>query len=100
MKRSAGEVGLNYAVLVVFSVVAIIPLIGVLLSAITPPDDPQGGLRIPSEIDLGNFVEAWSRGHFSSYMLSSVFVTVCVVALTVVLATLAGFAFARMEFPG
>src|SRR6187200_3569538 len=33
-------------------------------------------------------------------MRSSVFVTVCVVALTVSLATLAGFAFARMEFPG
>jgi raffinose/stachyose/melibiose transport system permease protein len=100
MKRSAGEVGLNYLVLVVFSAVAIIPLVGVVLSAVTPTDDPQGGLRIPSAIHLGNFVEAWNRGHFSSYMLSSVFVTVCVVALTVSLATLAGFAFARMEFPG
>ena len=70
------------------------------MSAVTPADDPQGGFRIPSAIHLGNFVEAWSRGHFSSYMLSSVVVTVSVVALTVVLATLAGFAFARMEFPG
>ena len=100
MKRSAGEVGLNYLVLIAFSMVAIIPLVGVVLSAITPTDDPQGGFRIPSAIHLGNFVEAWNRGHFSSYMLSSVFVTVCVVALTVSLATLAGFAFARMEFPG
>jgi raffinose/stachyose/melibiose transport system permease protein len=100
MKRSAGEVGLNYLVLIAFSMVAIIPLVGVVLSAVTPTDDPQGGFRIPSAIHLGNFVEAWSRGHFSSYMLSSVFVTVCVVALTVILATLAGFAFARMEFPG
>ena len=99
MKRGAGEVGLNYLVLVVFSLIAIVPLIGVVLSAVTPTDDPQGGFRIPSAIHLGNFVEAWSRGHFSSYMLSSVFVTVCVVALTVILATLAGFAFARMEFP-
>ena len=62
MKRSAGEVGLNYAVLVVFSGIAIIPLVGVVLSAVTPTDDPQGGFRIPSAIHLGNFVEAWSRG--------------------------------------
>ena len=47
MKRSAGEVGLNYAVLIVFSVFAIIPLVGVLLSAVTPTDDPQGGLPDP-----------------------------------------------------
>jgi raffinose/stachyose/melibiose transport system permease protein len=100
MKRSAGELGLNYLVLIAFSVVAIIPLVGVVLSAVTPTDDPPGGFRIPSAIHLGNFVEAWNRGHFSSYMRSSVFVTVCVVALTVILATLAGFAFARMEFPG
>ena len=84
MKRSAAEVGLNYLVLIAFSVVAIIPLVGVVLSAVTPTDDPQGGFRIPSAIHLGNFVEAWNRGHFSSYMLSSVFVTVCVVALTVI----------------
>ncbi len=100
MKRSAAEVGLNYVVLAAFSLFAVIPLVGVLLSAVTPTDDPQGGLRIPSRIELGNFVEAWTRGHFSQYLLSSVFVTVCVVALTVLLATLAGFAFARMEFPG
>jgi len=67
---------------------------------VTPVVDPQGGFRLPSSVDLGNFVEAWSRGHFSSYMASSLLVTVSVVALTVVLATLAGFAFARMEFPG
>src|SRR5688572_27119122 len=91
MKRNAGEITLNYAVLIVFSLVATVPLFGVLLSAITPADDPQAGFRIPSAVHLGNFVEAWSRGHFSSYMLSSVVVTVSVVSLTVVLATLAGF---------
>jgi len=100
MRRSAGEVTVNYLVLGLFSLLAVVPLLGVLLSAVTPVDDPQGGFRLPSRIELGNFVEAWSRGHFSSYMLSSLLVTISVVALTVVLATLAGYAFARMEFPG
>lgn len=100
MRRNPGEIGLNYVVLVFFSVIAVIPLVGVLLSAVTPSSDPQGGFRIPSRIDLGNFAEAWSRGHFSSYMVSSLLVTLSVVTLTVVLATLAGFAFARMDFPG
>lgn len=100
MRRSGAEVSLNYLVLGVFSLFAVVPLLGVLLSAITPASDPQGGFRIPSAVDLGNFAQAWSRGHFSSYLLSSVFVTVAVVALNLVLSTVSGFAFARMEFPG
>ncbi len=100
MKRGRAEIALSYAVLGLFSILAVVPLTGVLLSAVTPSTDPQGGFRVPTRVDLGNFVEAWSRGHFSSYMLSSVVVTLCVVALTVILSTLAGFAFARMKFPG
>lgn len=99
-RRRPAELGLTYGVLGVFSLVAVVPLLGVLLSALTPASDPQGGFRIPSRVELGNFAEAWSRGHFSSYMVSSVLVTVCVVVLTVILSTLAGYAFARMEFPG
>lgn len=91
---------LSYVVLGLFSLVAVLPLVGVLLSAVTPAGDPQGGFRIPSAVALGNFAQAWSRGHFSSYLLSSLVVTVSVVVLTVLLATLAGFAFARMQFPG
>jgi raffinose/stachyose/melibiose transport system permease protein len=99
-RRAPAELALTYGVLGVFSLVAVVPLLGVLLSAVTPASDPQGGFRVPSRVELGNFAEAWSRGHFSSYMVSSVVVTVCVVALTVVLSTLAGYAFARMHFPG
>ncbi|MGI8459670.1 MAG: carbohydrate ABC transporter permease [Propionibacteriaceae bacterium] len=100
MRRGAVEVSFNYLVLIVFSLFAVVPLIGVVLSAVTPAGDPQGGIRIPSSLAIGNFAEAWNRGHFSRYLLSSLLVTVSVVVLTMVLATLAGFAFARMEFPG
>ncbi len=98
--RRPAELALTYGVLGLFSLVAVVPLFGVLLSAVTPASDPQGGFRVPSRVELGNFAEAWSRGHFSSYLISSVVVTICVVALTVVLSTLAGYAFARMTFPG
>jgi hypothetical protein len=54
-------------------------------------------VTLPRSVDLGNFAAAWEYGHFGSYMLSSLAVTVAVVALSTVLAVLAGFAFA---FPG
>ena len=100
LRRRPAEVTLTYLVLAVFSLVAVVPLVGVLLSAVTPASDPQGGFRVPSRVALGNFAEAWSRGHFSSYLRSSLLVTVSVVVLTALLATLAGYAFARMSFPG
>lgn len=99
MKISRREATLNYVVLTFFTLIAVVPLLGVVLTSVTPSGEATGGFRLPSTIALGNFAEAWEIGRFSSYLLSSVIVTVSVVVLTVVLATLAGFAFARMSFP-
>jgi raffinose/stachyose/melibiose transport system permease protein len=100
MKLSRREKTLDYVILSVFALFAVIPLIGVLSSAVTPSAENSGGLALPTRIDLGNFGAAWDAGHFGSYMLSSVVVTIAVVVLTTVLAVFAGFAFARLEFLG
>lgn len=100
MTISRTERIVNQLILAVFAAFAMIPLLGVLLSSITPPHENSGGFSIPSRIDVSNYGAAWSRGNFSSYLLSSVIVTVAVVLLSVVLATFAGYAFARMRFRG
>ncbi|MGE0216289.1 carbohydrate ABC transporter permease [Mycolicibacterium sp.] len=100
MSINRAERLLDQLILAMFAVFAIVPLLGVLLSSITPADQNPGGFTVPTSVDLGNYAAAWSRGNFSNYLLSSLVVTAAVVALTVVLATLAGFAFARMRFPG
>ena len=100
MKLSVGEKIVDHVVLIVFGVFAIMPLIGVLLSAVTPSKENSGRFALPSRIDLGNFGQAWTDGHFSTYMWSSLVVTVAVVLLTTVLAILAAFAFARLTFRG
>ncbi len=94
------EVILNYVVLTVFAVLALVPVAGVILSSLTPAKDAGAGLAIPSHLDFSNFSNAWKQGHFGKYLGSSVLVTVSVVALTAVLSVLAGFAFATMRFPG
>lgn len=100
MRLTRREKIVDYVVLTLFGLFAIVPLIGVLFSAVTPPSENEGGFALPTKIDLGNFGAAWSEGHFGSYMLSSVVVTLGVVVLTTLLAVLAGFAFARLDFPG
>lgn len=100
MNLSRTERIANQLILAVFAAFAVIPLLGVLLSSVTPADQNSGGFAIPHSIDLRNYGTAWSRGNFSSYLVSSVLVTTAVVILSVVLATFAGYAFARMRFRG
>ncbi|GAA2010489.1 carbohydrate ABC transporter permease [Nakamurella flavida] len=99
MRITRGEALLNYGVLTLFSLMAVVPLIGVVLTSLTPSGQAGGGLRVPDRLAFENFSEAWDIGRFGSYLLSSVIVTVSVVVLTTVLATFAAFAFARMRFP-
>ncbi|PRY10263.1 carbohydrate ABC transporter permease [Kineococcus rhizosphaerae] len=100
MRIGRVETTLNYVLLAVFAVGALVPLVGVLLSAVTPEGELRVGFDLPSRISPENFASAWQEGGFSRYMVNSVLVAVGVVLLTGLLSTLAGYAFATMRFPG
>jgi multiple sugar transport system permease protein len=55
---------------------------------------------IPEAPTLDNFVDAWSSGDFGRYFTNSVVVAVASTAVSVSLAAMLAFAFARYEFPG
>jgi multiple sugar transport system permease protein len=55
---------------------------------------------IPEVPTLDNFTEAWSSGDFGRYFLNSTFVVLLSTAISVTLAAMLGFCFARFEFPG
>jgi raffinose/stachyose/melibiose transport system permease protein len=96
---SRGEQALNYAILGVFSLVALYPVAGILLTALAPPGELVG-FGIPSSIHLDNFRNAWTEGHFGTYLRSSAIVAVSVVAASTLLSILSGFAFGTMRFRG
>lgn len=54
----------------------------------------------PKIIEFGNFSTAWIEGNFGIYFLNSIFYTVTVVMGIVLIASLAAYAFSRLEFPG
>ncbi|MFN8622918.1 MAG: carbohydrate ABC transporter permease [Chloroflexota bacterium] len=54
---------------------------------------------IPDAPTLDNFTRAWNSGDFARYFLNSVFVAVLATAISVSLASMLGFAFARYDFP-
>ena len=55
---------------------------------------------IPETIVWENYVEVWNSANFPRYFANSVFVSVAVTAGQLVTASLAAFAFARIEFRG
>lgn len=47
-----------------------------------------------------NYVDAWTYGHMGTYMFNSVIVTAITTVAVLILGSLSGYAFGRIEFPG
>jgi len=96
---SRGEHTLGYVVLGVFSLLALLPIAGIVFTAL---QDPNGGAAFGSfdGLHFGNFKAAWEQGHFGSYLKSSVIVAVVVVAVAGVFSIMSGYAFGLMRFRG
>jgi len=97
---SRTERTLSYLILAVFSVVIVLPLMGLLLTALQEPTGVSSGLGVPTELHFANFSRAWTQGNFASYIRSSVIVTTAVVAVTSFVSILSGYAFGTMRFAG
>lgn len=99
---SQAERAANYAILAVFSVLALVPILGILLAALGP-DDAAGASSdtlTVAGLHLGNFGQAWEIGRFDTYLRTSLMVSTFVVVVSVVLSVLSGFAFGTMQFRG
>jgi raffinose/stachyose/melibiose transport system permease protein len=94
---SRREQSLTYLVLGVFSLIALLPIVGIVFTAL---QDPRGGASFGSfdGLHFDNFRRAWEDGNFGSYLKSSAIVTVAVVVISTVLSILAGYAFGMMRF--
>jgi raffinose/stachyose/melibiose transport system permease protein len=96
---SRAEQTLGYVILGVFSLIALLPIVGILFTSLQDPD----GLASFGAFDglhFGNFKTAWVEGNFGSYLKSSVIVSVSVVAVSTLFSILAGYAFGLMRFRG
>ncbi len=56
-------------------------------------------MLVPTHPTTSNYVQAWTENSFGHYFVNSLVVAVATVVITVVLASLAAFAFARYKFP-
>jgi sn-glycerol 3-phosphate transport system permease protein len=77
----------------------ILPLLYAVWTAFHPPEFSTR-LALAAPLTLDNFRRAWEAAPFARYFLNSFMLVTMVLAAQLVLCTLAGYAFARFEFPG
>lgn len=96
------RVALYYIFIVPLLLIWLVPIFMTLLTSVRSLDDItlNGPFAWPSEIELGNFSEAWSRGGLSHYMRNSFIVTIPALVIALSLASLGAFALARFRFKG
>jgi ABC-type glycerol-3-phosphate transport system permease component len=89
------------AMAIVFGLISVFPLIYMVSLSFQPTSDilTSSAVLFPTHPTTSNYVVAWSQNGFSSYFLNSLIVALGTVAITVVVASLAAFAFARYRFP-
>lgn len=87
--------------LILVSLSCIFPLVWMLSSALKTQATVFSDMSLfPAHPQWGNFYLAWTKGGFGIYFFNSIFYTLTVVVGVVFIASLAAYAFARLEFPG
>ncbi|MEV5107495.1 carbohydrate ABC transporter permease [Streptomyces massasporeus] len=105
--RLAGAVsgGVLRVFLVVVGLFWLVPTIGLLLSSLRTPEDiaASGWWKVftePSQITFDSYEKLLENEDITSSLLNTVWITVPATLLVVIIGSLAGYAFAWMEFPG
>ncbi|MDO0914504.1 carbohydrate ABC transporter permease [Streptomyces sp. DT2A-34] len=97
--------GLVRVFLIVVGLFWLVPTIGLLVSSLRPPEEmtASGWWEVfskPSQLTFDSYDKLLSNSDITDSILNTVLITVPATVLVVVIGSLAGYAFAWMEFPG
>lgn len=91
----------RYAVVGVATVVVGYPVLWMLLQSFKSKFELYSNVwGLPQQLFLDNYVQAWRIARMGTYIFNSLIVSISTVALVLVVASLAGYAFARFRFRG
>lgn len=92
--------GLLHFGLILWGIAAVLPLIWMFSASLQTNQEIYSGIHlIPKSLNFQNYIRAWTQAKFSTYFGNSVFYTVTIVAGTVIVSSMAAYAFARLRFP-
>ena len=93
---------LGLLLLFIFSVIVLAPLVWTMSTSLSLPIESYRlpPRWIPDNPEWSNYLEVFRQATFGRYIINSAVVTASIVVGQLVMATLAGYAFAQLEFPG
>src|SRR5215210_7078646 len=100
MYRVVGSLS-RYLALGFFTALVLYPLLLIVSTAVKDPLDVTADpFALFSSVNFVNFVDAWTLGGFGGYFWNTALITALTLLGTLVLSVLAGYALARLYFPG
>ena len=99
--RLMGQI-LVYLFLGVLTIFTLYPILYVVLGSFKENQELVlgGTSMLPETFQISNYIEAWRLADFGRYTFNSVFLSTMVTAGVVAISSMAGYCFARREFPG
>jgi multiple sugar transport system permease protein len=93
---------LSHAILIVGAVAMLLPFVWMLSTSLKPADQlfSVPPTWLPRPIEWSNYARAMGAGNFGRYAMNSLLLGAANLATNVLLSALAGYAFARLRFPG
>ncbi len=84
------------------AVAVLFPIYWMIVTALSTPAELRGSRFSlwPAAANWENFIGPWSKFPYPTWILNSAVIAVSAVALTVVINLMAGYAFAKLRFPG
>lgn len=93
--------GVVHGALLAGAAVVLVPFLWMVTTSLKPPRAVHLAPHIfPTRFEWRNFVDAWRAEDFARYYLNSAVMAVAITAGQLLLSSLAGYAFARLRFPG
>jgi multiple sugar transport system permease protein len=102
-QRISLSVVFGLVVIVVGAAAMLIPLLWMLSASLMPLSEVIKVPPVffdPSKYSIANYLEVWNEGGFARYFVNSTFIALAITFAQLLTSSMAGFAFARYEFPG
>ncbi len=91
---------LGKVMVVLFLFIEIYPIFWILMSSFKPTQEFNltPSYALPTQLEISNYIEAWTRGNMSIYLKNSAFVTIVSLLFIVLLSTTSAFALTKMRW--
>ncbi len=100
MRGAKGRSFWTHVVLISLSLFALAPFAWMVLASLKPLSEVESVNPVPTEWRWDNYAKVFEQVPFARYYFNSVFVAAWVTVLVVLTSAMAGYAFARLRWPG